>query len=207
MARNIADKYPDEQERLGYQRNIDKLTARLEASEKKTDEYRSKYKHGLTEMHEKKIAASDQRVSDAEKQVAMLKQKHKEDIIAIRKELISAAKEMVAPIVKSSPATPDLLYGNAETALKKLKEYDPEQFYDLIKSQPVYVQLAGKLEVAKAAQQDSELEISPGKATSACAAALEQLETDLVNAAEDMRTNSTLTNQKKTLVSSISLLH
>lgn len=200
------DTLKDEQQRLEYQRNIDKLSARLEASEKKKDEYRAKYKHGLNEMAEKKTVKAKSRESDAEQQIKQLKQKHKEDIIAIRKELINAAKEAVGPIATAS-SSPEHLFGNAETALKKLKSYDPEQYYDLVKAQSIYSQLAAKLEATKAAQMLARSSPRPDAATTACAQALSDLELDLVNAADDMRTNSTLTNQKKTLVSQTSHLY
>lgn len=202
---NLANTSLDKQEQQEYQRSIDELNDKLEASEQKVEQYRSKYKHGLSDMVEKKTAAAEQRVSDAEHKIKQIKQKHKEDIIGIRKELVEAAKDGMGQAAQNTTSSPERAYDTAETALKKLKKMDPELYYELVTSQHCYEKIAAKLEEARVtidrAPTGLQLAQSPDEATSECARALKTLETDLVDAAEDMRSNSTLSNQKKTLVS------
>lgn len=202
----------DEEERIEYQREIDDLSAQLAASEKSESKWRLKYKNGVSELVEKKIASAEKRVSEAEEKLKQMKAKAKEDVVAIRAELVAAATEAVVANPQST-RSPDHFFKEADGALKKLRLQNPNRYSELVKAQPDFVQLATQLKPTDPTMRQPKSEdvvqsrevssVPVGDAVLSTKQALKALEIDLVNASEDMRTNSTLANQKKTLVSCI----
>lgn len=195
---------------------MNQLREELEASEKKVDAYREKYKHEMNHLVEKKILSADKRVLEAEEKLKRAVKKSKEDIIAIRAELVAAASEAVATSPQTNTGSPKTVYIEAESALKKLKTQNPKRYTDLIKIQPEYVKLAAQMDVPNAAAgkqkrkrggdngSDNDQSFSAqsaGGATPSVAQAIKTLKSDLEYAAGDMRTNSSLANQRLTLVS------
>lgn len=165
-----------------------------------------------------RVDAAEERAAAAEAQakveVQQAKAKAKQDVVNIRAELVAAAKEAIVAAKGNDSFNYDQ---DAKTVLKKLKAKDPNEFFELIKAQPEYVKLAKQLEIAHQAadkqhakheetifnlkiKRQVEDQDSDGS-MSEYVDALMELRTELFDAASDMRTNSGLTNQKKTLVS------
>lgn len=175
------------------------------------EKWRRKYKHDLKDMVEQKTAAAEKRVTQAEDQLKKIKKQAKEDVVAIRAELISAATEAVTAKNPHSNQSPQQLFTEAEIVLKRLRNQSPKRYSELMKDQPDFGLLAARsMATGHAMQQRSigedvnsrDVSVSmPGNAVAVTKEALRTLEMDLMSASEDMRTNSTLANQKKTLVS------
>lgn len=201
-------------------RDNDDLRAKLKASEQRVEEYRYKLKYGSDTLVKEQIIAAETRASEAEAACVRMVEEKKQEIAKIRNEVLKSAQDMLKAGNPRTTPLPEELYGLAETGLKNLQSYDPEQYFELVQTLPEYVKLEAQLKTSddnfEKQHRKNQLEIlklkvegkneaqSPEGPILPAVEALEDLAIELYDASDEMRSNSTLANQKKTLVSRLS---
>lgn len=184
------------------------------------EEYRYKLKYGADTLVKEQIIAAETRASEAEAECLRMAKEKKQEIAKIRNEVLKSAQDMLKSGNPRTAPLPEELYGIAETGLRNLQSYDPEQYFELVQTLPEYVKLEAQLKTSddnfEKQHRKNQLEILKLKVEGKCEAqspegpilpaveALEDLAIELYDASDEMRSNSTLANQKKTLVSRLS---